>query len=55
MNRLKLIKKLEKLGFKFERHGGKHDIYSRNKQDIQVPRHKEIKEDLAKSILKKAM
>ena len=48
-----LIKKLESAGFKFERHGGNHDIYVRGNDREQVPRHKEINEKLAKAILRK--
>lgn len=53
MKRQDLIKKLESVGFVFERHGGSHDIYSRGKDREQIPRHKEINELLAKAILKK--
>mgnify|MGYP004456591347 CR=1 FL=1 len=48
-----LIKKLESAGFKFERHGGNHDIYVRGNDREQVPRHKEINERLARAILRK--
>ena len=48
MKRQDLIKKLESVGFVFERHGGSHDIYSRGKDREQIPRHKEINELLAK-------
>ena len=48
-----LIKKLESIGFKFERHGGNHDIYRRGNDIEKVPRHKEINEMLAKAILRK--
>lgn len=48
-----LIKKLEAIGFKFERHGGNHDVYVRGKDLEMIPRHKEINEKLAKAILRK--
>ena len=48
-----LIKKLEQIGFTFERHGGNHDIYRRGNDIEKVPRHKEINEKLAKAILRK--
>lgn len=48
-----LIEKLEKAGFRLERHGGKHDIYARGTDREEVPRHKEINEGLAKAILRK--
>ena len=53
MKRKDLIKKLEKAGFRFVRHGGCHDIYARGQEIEQIPRHKEINEMLAKAILKK--
>ncbi len=53
MKRKDLIKTLEKAGFVFARHGGKHDVYKRGKDEEQVPRHAEINEMLARAIIKK--
>ena len=53
MKRRDLIKHLEKIGFLFERHGGNHDIYRRGSEIEKIPRHNEINEKLAKTILKK--
>ncbi|MGI8883346.1 MAG: type II toxin-antitoxin system HicA family toxin [Pyrinomonadaceae bacterium] len=55
MKRRELIKQLEKLGCIFVRHGGNHDWYSnpKTKQSQPIPRHTEINENLAKSIIKK--
>lgn len=53
MKQRDLIKKLEKAGFQFERHGGNHDVYKRGDDEEQIPRHREINERLAKAILKK--
>lgn len=53
MKQRDLIKKLESIGFQFERHGGDHDIYRRGNDIEKVPRHKEINEMLAKAILRK--
>lgn len=55
MKRRDLIKRLEEIGCKLVRHGGKHDWYSNpvTKQSQPVPRHSEINENLARSILKK--
>ena len=47
MKRRDLIKRLEKAGFIFVRHGGKHDVYKRGNDEEQVPRHTEINEMLA--------
>ncbi|MDD3185981.1 MAG: type II toxin-antitoxin system HicA family toxin [Anaerostipes sp.] len=53
MKQRDLIKKLEKAGFSFERHGGNHDVYTRGDDKEQIPRHKEVNERLAKAILRK--
>ena len=53
MKQRDLIKKLEQIGFVFERHRGNHDIYRRGSDIEKVPRHKEINERLAKAILRK--
>jgi mRNA interferase HicA len=55
MKRRDLIKKIEEGGCVFVRHGGNHDWYSnpQTKQSQPIPRHKEINENLAKSIIKK--
>ena len=53
MKRRDLIKRLESVGFEFERNGSRHDIYRRGKDEEQIPRHREIDERLAKAILRK--
>ena len=55
MKRRDLIRKIEEAGAVFIRHGGKHDWYQnpQTKMSQPVPRHTEINEMLAKSILKK--
>ena len=53
MKRKELVKLLEKGGFRFERHGGNHDVYIRGSEREEIPRHKEINEYLAKAILKR--
>ena len=53
MKQRDLVKKLKRIGFKFEGHGGNHDIYRRGSEIEQIPRHKEISEQLAKAILRK--
>ncbi|MHC5773907.1 type II toxin-antitoxin system HicA family toxin [Nostoc sp.] len=54
MKRRDLISKLEEMGCIFVRHGGKHDWYQNpiTKISQAVPRHREIKEQLAKHIIK---
>lgn len=53
MKQRELIKRLESIGFIFERNGGNHDIYRRGNDSETIPRHKEIDERLAKAILRK--
>ena len=53
MKQKDLIKKLESIGFQFERHGSNHDVYKKGKEIEQIPRHKEINEKLARAILRK--
>ena len=53
MNQRVLVKKLVKAGFKFERHGSNHDVYKRGSDEEQRPRHREVNEALARSILRK--
>jgi len=48
-----LIKKFTDAGFKFERHGSDHDIYKRGNDEEQIPRHREIKEPLARALIRK--
>jgi predicted RNA binding protein YcfA (HicA-like mRNA interferase family) len=55
VKRRDLIKALEEMGCVLARHGGKHDWYvnPRTKQSQPVPRHNEINEHLARSIIRK--
>lgn len=55
MKRRDLIKILEAMGCVFVRHGGAHDWYTNHatKMSQPVPRHTEINENLAKSIINK--
>ena len=43
MKQRELIKKLQSIGFEFDRHGGNHDIYKRGADSEKIPRHKDIK------------
>jgi mRNA interferase HicA len=54
MKRRDLISKLEEMGCIFVRHGGKHDWYQNpiTKISQAVLRHREIKEQLARHIIK---
>ncbi|MBC7262523.1 MAG: type II toxin-antitoxin system HicA family toxin [Chloroflexi bacterium] len=54
MKREDLIRELEKMGCVLIRHGAKHDWYQnpRTKVSQPIPRHREIKQYLARHILK---
>ncbi|MEG0833206.1 MAG: type II toxin-antitoxin system HicA family toxin [Oscillospiraceae bacterium] len=48
-----LIKLLEKNGWYFKREGGNHDIYTNGKDCEPISRQTEIKEAVAKKIIKR--
>jgi mRNA interferase HicA len=50
-----LEQELKKLGWWFKRHGSNHDIWTDGEAEEAVPRHREINEILARSILKMAI
>jgi mRNA interferase HicA len=54
VKRVDLIRKIEGLGCVFIRHGGRHDWYANPLTGMAqpVPRHREIKEHLARRIIK---
>ncbi|HTU91690.1 MAG TPA: type II toxin-antitoxin system HicA family toxin [Gemmataceae bacterium] len=54
MKRVDLIRAIEALGCQLVRHGGKHDWYRNPTTGVSqpVPRHREIKDHLARHILK---
>jgi predicted RNA binding protein YcfA (HicA-like mRNA interferase family) len=47
---------LRGLGWRFLKHGGSHDLWAhpQRKRKLAVPRHNEIKEHLARSLLRQA-
>ena len=53
MKRRELIRMLEKNGWYLVRNGANHDIYTNGKNTEPSPRHPEIKEVLAKAIIKR--
>jgi predicted RNA binding protein YcfA (HicA-like mRNA interferase family) len=54
MKRTDLIREIEEMGCILLRHGGRHDWYQNpaTKAAQPVPRHREIRDNLAKHILK---
>lgn len=53
MKRADLIRLLERNGWYLHRSGGGHDIYRKGNCIEPIPRHREIKEPLAKAIIKR--
>ena len=53
MKRIDLIKLLEKNDWYLKRNGGNHDIYTNGVDNEPISRQSEIKEDLAKAIIKR--
>lgn len=53
MKRRELIKKLERNGWWLMRNGANHDVYTNGEKSEPIPRHSEIKESLAKAIIKR--
>jgi mRNA interferase HicA len=56
VKRQELESALRALGWDFLKHGGRHDLWShpQRKRNLAVPCHKEIKEHLARSLLRQA-
>ncbi len=54
MKRVDLIRTIQSFGCVFVRHGGKHDWYRNPLTGVAqpIPRHRELKEGLAKHIIK---
>lgn len=53
MKRKDLVNLFEKNGWYLKRNGGNHDVYTNGKDTEAIPRHKEVKENLAKAIIKR--
>lgn len=51
--RADLIKLLEKNDWYLKRNGRDHDLYTNGKDTETIPRHREIKENLARAIIKR--
>jgi mRNA interferase HicA len=54
MKRTELERRLRNLGWRFLRHGGKHDVWTDGDREVAIPRHSEINEYTAKAILREA-
>jgi mRNA interferase HicA len=54
MKRVDLVRVIEQMGCELVRHGGKHDWYRNPATGVlqAVPRHREIKEHLARRIIR---
>jgi mRNA interferase HicA len=54
VKRRDLEQRLTALGWRFLRHGGGHDVWTDGAQQEAVPRHREINDNLARAILRRA-
>jgi len=54
MKKRDLENELRMIGWKFLRHGKRHDIWTNGEREEAIPRHNEINEKLAKTILRRA-
>ena len=54
MKRYQVENALRKLGWRFLRHGGKHDVWTDGERQEAIPRHIEINEKLARAIIRRA-
>ncbi len=54
MKRRELEQQLSQLGWWFKKHGGKHDVWTNGEIIEMIPRHKEIAQGTARSILRNA-
>jgi mRNA interferase HicA len=52
LRRLRRGARKANVDFLFVRHGGAHDIYMYGNQQVPIPRHNEINEQLARGILR---
>ena len=53
MKRVELEKRLKRAGWRRARHGRRHDVWTDGERQVYVPRHPEIREGTAQSILRK--
>ena len=54
MKRKEVERRLSRAGWNFVRHGGRHDIWSDGKREITLPRHNDLNEYTADSIIREA-
>ena len=54
MKKRELEGALRKLGWRFLRHGKRHDAWTDGEREEAIPRHTEINEKLAQAILRRA-
>ena len=54
VKRRDLEKRLTECGWRFLRSGGRHDVWTDGEREEAIPRHREINEQLARAILRRA-
>jgi len=54
MKKRELEQRLAEFGWRLLRRGGKHDVWTDGEREEAIPRHREINEQLARAILRRA-
>lgn len=54
MKRRDLEQRLTELGWRFLRSGSRHDVWTDGEREEALPRHREINEQLARAVLRRA-
>jgi len=54
VKRLDLEQRVSESAWRFFRSGGRHDVWTDGDREEAIPRHREVNENLARSILRRA-
>jgi len=55
LKRRELERRLTESGWRFLRHGGRHDVWTDGEREEAIPRHREVNDRLAHAILRRVM
>jgi len=55
LKRRELERRLTESGWRFRRHGGRHDVWTDGEREEAIPRHREINGRLARAVLLRVM
>lgn len=53
MKRRDLENRFKRKGWRFHKHGSRHDIWTNGTKKEQIPRHTDVNENLANALIKK--